>query len=156
MKRLTMLTALIGMLLAAPLALEAKIPLGAVAGRIDHFAFDPDRQFLVVAELGNDSVGIVDVKERKVLHRLSALREPQGTAWHPATSTLYVTNAGDEQGRDIAQVVEHHEEVLRLAVGVVVLAGEPARLRQRRPGECREHPPRPRGCPATASCAPAF
>ena len=50
MKRLTMLTALIGMLLAAPgraeeppLVLEAKIPLGAVAGRIDHFAFDPDR-----------------------------------------------------------------------------------------------------------------
>jgi DNA-binding beta-propeller fold protein YncE len=102
MKRLTMLTALIGMLLAAPsraeeppLVLEAKIPLGAVAGRIDHFAFDPDRQLLFVAELGNDSVGIVDVKERRVVHRLSALWEPQGTAWHPATSTLYVANAGD-------------------------------------------------------------
>ncbi|MGZ3341061.1 MAG: YncE family protein, partial [Reyranella sp.] len=103
MKRVTMLTALIGMLLTvpsraeepAPLVLEAKIPLGAVAGRIDHFAFDPDRQLLFVAELGNDSVGIVDVKERRVVHRLSALREPQGTAWHPATSTLYVANAGD-------------------------------------------------------------
>jgi hypothetical protein len=102
MKRLTMLTALIGMLLAAPsraeeppLVLEAKIPLGAVAGRVDHFAFDPDRQLLFVAELGNDSVGIVDVKERRIVHRLSALREPQGAAWHPATSTLYVANAGD-------------------------------------------------------------
>ena len=103
MRRVTMLAALISMLLTAaskaeepaPVVLEAKIPLGAVAGRIDHFAFDPDRQLLFVAELGNDSVGIVDVKERKVVHRLSALREPQGAAWHPATNTLYVTNAGD-------------------------------------------------------------
>ena len=103
MKRVTMLAALIGMLLTAasraeepaPLLLEAKIPLGAVVGRIDHFAFDADRQLLFVAELGNDSVGIVDLKEHKVLHRLSALREPQGVAYHPATGTLYVTNAGD-------------------------------------------------------------
>ena len=103
MKRVTMLAALIGMLLTAasraedpaPLVLEAKIPLGAVTGRIDHFAFDADRQLLFVAELGNDSVGVVDVKERKVLRRLSALKEPQGVAYHAATSTLYVANAGD-------------------------------------------------------------
>jgi hypothetical protein len=65
MKRVTMLAALIGMLLTAasraedpaPLVPEAKIPVGAVAGRIDHFAFDADRQLLLVAELGNDSVG---------------------------------------------------------------------------------------------------
>jgi len=103
MKRVTMLATLIGMLLTAasraeepaPLLLEAKIPLGAVVGRIDHFAFDADRQLLFVAELGNDSVGVVDLKEHKVLHRLSALREPQGVAYHPATGTLYVTNAGD-------------------------------------------------------------
>ena len=51
MMRMTMLAASIGMLFPAagqaadppPLALEAKIPLGAVAGRIDHFAFDADR-----------------------------------------------------------------------------------------------------------------
>ena len=79
----------------APLVLETKIALGAVAGRIDHFAFDPDRQLLFVAELGNDSVGIVDLKERKVLHRIVGLNEPQGVAWHPATGTLYVANAGD-------------------------------------------------------------
>jgi DNA-binding beta-propeller fold protein YncE len=103
MKRVTMLAALIGMLPSAatwaadppPLVLEAKIPLGAVAGRIDHFAFDADRQLLFVAELGNDSVGIVDLKERKVLHRLTGLSEPQGVGYHPATNTLYVANAGD-------------------------------------------------------------
>jgi DNA-binding beta-propeller fold protein YncE len=75
--------------------LEAKIPLGAVTGSIDHFAFDPGRQLLFVAELGNDSVGIVDLKERKVLHRIAGLSEPQGVAYHPATTTLYVANAGD-------------------------------------------------------------
>jgi DNA-binding beta-propeller fold protein YncE len=103
MKRVMMLAALVGLLLPAagwaedpaPLVLEAKIPLGAVAGRIDHFAFDPDRQLLFVAELGNDSVGIVELKERKVLHRITGLSEPQGVAYHPTTTTLYVANAGD-------------------------------------------------------------
>jgi DNA-binding beta-propeller fold protein YncE len=103
MKRVTMLAALVGLLLPAagraedpaPLVLEAKIPLGAVTGRIDHFAFDQGRQLLFVAELGNDSVGIVDLKERKVLHRITGLSEPQGVAYHPATTTLYVANAGD-------------------------------------------------------------
>jgi len=103
MKRVTMWAALVGMLLTAagraqdppPLVLEAKVPLGAVAGRIDHFAFDADRQLLFVAELGNNSVGIVDLKERKVLRRLTGLSEPQGVAYRPATSTLYVANAGD-------------------------------------------------------------
>src|SRR5882724_11195346 len=79
----------------ALLVLEEKIPLGAVAGRIDHLAFDADRQLLFVAELGNDSVGIVDLKERKVLHRITGLSEPQGVAYHSATTTLYVANAGD-------------------------------------------------------------
>jgi DNA-binding beta-propeller fold protein YncE len=103
MKRVTMLAALAGLLLPAagraedpaPMVLEAKIPLGAVTGRIDHFAVDADRLLLFVAELGNDSVGIVDLKERKVLRRLAGLSEPQGVAYHAATNTLYVANAGD-------------------------------------------------------------
>lgn len=80
---------------AQPLALEAKIPLGAVSGRIDHLAIDDERRLLFVAELGNDSVGIVDLSAAKVLRRLTGLREPQGVAWHAATGTLYVANAGD-------------------------------------------------------------
>jgi DNA-binding beta-propeller fold protein YncE len=103
MKRVTILAAVVGLLLPAagwaedpaPLVLKAKIALGPVAGRIDHFAFDPDRQLLFVAELGNDSAGIVDLKERKVLHRITGLSEPEGVAYHPATTTLYVANAGD-------------------------------------------------------------
>jgi DNA-binding beta-propeller fold protein YncE len=80
--------------LAQPLTLERKIPLGDVSGRIDHFAYDPANRRLFVAELGNDSVGIVDLKDGKV-RRLTGLREPQGLAWHAASRTLYVANAGD-------------------------------------------------------------
>src|SRR5882757_7636111 len=103
MKRVTMLAALIGMLLTAasraeepaPLVPEAKIALGTVSGRIDHFAFDADRQLLFVAELGNDSVAVVDLEERNVVHRIPGLGEPQGVAYHAATATLYVANAAD-------------------------------------------------------------
>lgn len=80
---------------AEPLRLEAKIALGAVAGRIDHMAFDVARKRLFVAELGNNSVGVVDVAAGKVVHRISALAEPQGVAYLPARDLLYVANGGD-------------------------------------------------------------
>ncbi|MGH9552623.1 MAG: hypothetical protein ACRD3W_24805, partial [Terriglobales bacterium] len=43
------------------LRLDAKIPLGNVSGRIDHMAIDLNRQRLFVAELGNNTVGVVDL-----------------------------------------------------------------------------------------------
>jgi YVTN family beta-propeller protein len=79
----------------APLQLEAKIPLGDVRGRIDHMAVDLKRQRLFVAELGNDSVGIVDLANRKVIGRIPGLKEPQGVGYEPSTDMLYVANAGD-------------------------------------------------------------
>lgn len=78
-----------------PLVLEAKIPLGDVKGRIDHLAFDRGRKRLFVAELGNDSVGVVDVGAAKVVNRIADLKEPQGVSYVPWTDTLYVANAGD-------------------------------------------------------------
>jgi hypothetical protein len=80
---------------ADPLRLEAKIPLGEVVGRIDHMAIDLGRHRLFVAELGNDSVGVVDLDERKLLRRLTGLKEPQGTGYVKTTDTLYVANARD-------------------------------------------------------------
>lgn len=56
-----------------PLTIEAKIPLKDVRERIDHLAIDHARRRLFVAELGNNSVSIVDLKEKKVLHRITAL-----------------------------------------------------------------------------------
>src|SRR5215469_15993401 len=78
-----------------PLLLDAKIPLGDVRGRIDHLAVDLNRQRLFVAELGNDTVGVVDLKKRSVALRLAGLKEPQGIGYVASTDTLYVANASD-------------------------------------------------------------
>ncbi|MEO6781229.1 MAG: YncE family protein [Bradyrhizobium sp.] len=79
----------------APLQLEAKISLGNVHGRIDHMAVDLKRQRLFVAELGNDSVGVVDLANRKLLQTIAGLKEPQGVGYEPSTDMLYIANAGD-------------------------------------------------------------
>jgi DNA-binding beta-propeller fold protein YncE len=100
----TLLTA--GLLLAAALgatcqaaeglmSLEAKISLGDVAGRIDHLAIDIKRHRLFVAELGNNSVGVVDVAAQRLLKRIAGFNEPQGVAQEPAADRIYVANAGD-------------------------------------------------------------
>lgn len=78
-----------------PLSLEAEIPLGDIKGRIDHLAVDVARHRLYVAELGNDSVGVIDLESRKLILTLTGLREPQGIAYVSATDTIYVANAGD-------------------------------------------------------------
>jgi DNA-binding beta-propeller fold protein YncE len=77
------------------LLLEAKIPLGKVSGRIDHLAIDLDRKRLFVAELGNNSVGIIDLQRGQVVRRLVGFREPQGVSFFSGNDTLYVANAGD-------------------------------------------------------------
>src|SRR3954454_4918166 len=80
---------------AAPLQLETKIPLGPVSGRIDHLAIDLKRPSLSVAELGNDSVGVIDVANRKLISTMRGFQEPQGIGYEPSTDTLYIANAGD-------------------------------------------------------------
>ncbi|MFZ0146931.1 MAG: hypothetical protein WAM72_01050 [Xanthobacteraceae bacterium] len=77
------------------LRIEAKIPLGDVRGRIDHMAFDLARQRLFVAELGNDSVGVVDLKDHRTIRTIAGLAEPQGVGYVPSTDTLYAANARD-------------------------------------------------------------
>jgi DNA-binding beta-propeller fold protein YncE len=78
-----------------PLVLEAKIALGDVSGRIDHLAVDLARNRVFVAELGNNSVGVVDIAQGKLVHRIGGLKEPQGVAYVPEADTLYVANAGN-------------------------------------------------------------
>jgi DNA-binding beta-propeller fold protein YncE len=81
--------------LAEPLQFQSKIPLGSVGGRIDHMAFDPLRKRLLIAELGNNSVGVVDLKENKTIHTIAGLAGPQGVGYAPTTDTVYVANARD-------------------------------------------------------------
>src|SRR5690349_14351115 len=80
---------------AEPLQLEAKIPLGKVDGRIDHMAADLAHRRLFVAELGNDSVGVIDIDARKVVHRIARLSTPQGLGYLPSLDLLFVANGGD-------------------------------------------------------------
>jgi hypothetical protein len=101
MKFLAMAFTLTGILLVdqgwadTPLLLERKIPLGDVRGRIDHLAVDLKRNRLFVAELGNDTVGVVDLNEQKVQHVITGLKEPQGIGYVPSSDTLFVANASD-------------------------------------------------------------
>ena len=78
-----------------PLQLEAKILLGDVRGRIDHMAVDLTRQRLFVAELGNDSVGVVDLGNHSLVRTVPGLNEPQGVGYEPTTDTLFIANARD-------------------------------------------------------------
>ena len=80
---------------ATALRIEATIPLGAVAGRIDHLGVDVDRKRLFVAELVDNRVAVVDIATRTVTRTIDHLAEPQGVAYESTTDTLYVTNGGD-------------------------------------------------------------
>jgi DNA-binding beta-propeller fold protein YncE len=79
----------------AALILEARIPLGNVRGRIDHLAFDHRRERLYVAELGNDTVGIVDLRAHRLVRHVPGFDEPQGIAYDGSTDSVYVANGGD-------------------------------------------------------------
>ena len=79
----------------APLVLERTIPLDNVTGRIDHMAIDVAGRRLFVAELGNDSVDVVDLRAGTVAGRIEGLKEPQGVAYIPGKDLIVVANAGD-------------------------------------------------------------
>lgn len=78
-----------------PLTLESTIPLERVSGRIDHMAIDLGRKRLVVAELGNNTVDVIDLARRAVTHRIDGLKEPQGVAYLKGPDLIAVANAGD-------------------------------------------------------------
>jgi len=91
-----------------PLVLEAKIPLGEVNGRIDHLGVDLNRRRLFVAELGNDTLGVVDLAAGRTTHTIGGFSEPQGVAYVPFADNVYVANGGDGsvrvlRGEDLAQ-----------------------------------------------------
>jgi YVTN family beta-propeller protein len=78
-----------------PLILETKIPLGEVSGRIDHLGIDMPRRRLFVAELGNNTLGVVDLAGGKVLRTIAGMSEPQGVAYVPFADSIYLANGGD-------------------------------------------------------------
>ena len=77
------------------LGLVQTISLPNVSGRIDHMDVDITGQRLFVSELGNNSVDIIDLKTGKRINSISGLREPQGIAYVPDASKIFVANGGD-------------------------------------------------------------
>jgi DNA-binding beta-propeller fold protein YncE len=75
-----------------PLRPAGAIPLPNVSGRIDHLAFDPTRQRLFVAALGNNTVEVVDTSNGTHLRSLTGFHEPQGLAFVPDAGGVAVAN----------------------------------------------------------------
>lgn len=80
---------------STPLTPEGSIELPSTAGRIDHLAVDVGRKHLFVAELGNGTVDVIDLASRKVIHRITGLKEPQGLAFVPGADVVAVASGGD-------------------------------------------------------------
>src|SRR5262249_34184297 len=78
-----------------PLVLERTIPLHDVRGRIDHMAYDAGRKRLMVAELGNNTVDVLDVGTGSIVHPIGGLSEPQGVGYAQHGDMILVANAGD-------------------------------------------------------------
>ena len=76
------------------LTLEKTIPLGELKGRIDHMAIDLGRKRLFIAELGNNSVGVVELQHGRLETRLTGFDEPQGIASVPGADTIFIANGG--------------------------------------------------------------
>jgi YVTN family beta-propeller protein len=78
------------------LSLVETIPLPNVTGRIDHLGADKKGERLFVAELGNNSVDIIDLREGKRISSITTgLNEPQGIAFIPELNRLFVANRAD-------------------------------------------------------------
>ncbi len=82
------------------LKLIATIPMPHVTGRIDHLAIDIKRRIIFVAALGNNTIEVVDIKSKKVIHTIKGLHKPQGIKFIPESNTVIVAN-GDTGECDI-------------------------------------------------------
>ncbi len=71
------------------------IDLPNVGGRIDHMDVDSNGQRLFVAELGNDSVDVIDLKTGRPIRSITGLHEPQGILFIPEYKRIFVANGGD-------------------------------------------------------------
>jgi len=77
------------------LILTGKVPLAGVAGRIDHFTFDPKRRLTIFSGLGNNTIEIVNNFQGKHIKTIMGLDEPQGPLYVPEFDKLFVANAGN-------------------------------------------------------------
>jgi YVTN family beta-propeller protein len=74
------------------LVLTTSIPLPNVSGRIDHLAYKSKLQVIYVAALGNNTIEVIDLKNKKVIHTIKGLSEPQGIRYIPENNIIFVAN----------------------------------------------------------------
>jgi len=86
------------------LELSATIPLPEVSGRIDHLSYNNERQIIYVAALGNNTIEVVDLKNKKVIHTIKNLSEPQGVVYIPESNSIFVAN-GDNGVCDVFDAI---------------------------------------------------
>lgn len=77
---------------AQSLALDQRIELPSVQGRLDHMDIDVEGRRLFVAALGAGSVEVIDLLAGKRITRLQPLHEPQGVAYLSQSRRLFVAN----------------------------------------------------------------
>lgn len=85
------------------LQLVGAIPLQNVSGRIDHLSFDSKTSFVLIAALGNNTVEVADLKNKKIIHSINNLYEPQGVVFITENNSIVVAN-GDNGECDIFNV----------------------------------------------------
>lgn len=74
------------------LNLIAQIPLPGVSGRIDHIAYDSLNHLAFIAALGNNTIEVVNIETKQVIHSIKGLHEPQGVAYISSLQRLVVAN----------------------------------------------------------------
>jgi DNA-binding beta-propeller fold protein YncE len=79
-------------------SLAQTIAIPYVNGRIDHMAIDVRGQRLFVAELGNNSLDVINLKAAKRIQSISnngLLNEPQSVLFIPELNRIFVSNGQD-------------------------------------------------------------
>jgi DNA-binding beta-propeller fold protein YncE len=78
-----------------PLFLNHAVPLEGVKGRFDHFAVGAGKLF--VAELGNNSVGVINLFKQTLERTITGVPGPQGVIFSPEANKLFVASGPAEK-----------------------------------------------------------
>jgi len=98
-----------------PLVLTEAISMEGVKGRFDHFGFAGN--LLFVSALGNNTVEVIDISARTVVHTITGIPNPQGVVFSPETNKLF---AGSSKGKlyiydgtsfDLIKEIDFHGDV---------------------------------------------
>lgn len=93
-----------------PLVLTEAIPLEGVKGRLDHVGSGAGRLF--IAELGNNSIAVINTGGRTLERTIMGVPDPQGVAFSPEANKLFVASGAgkvyiyDGQSFDLITTVD--------------------------------------------------